>query len=544
VLSDVAENPASIAYSPIFLDRWIEVTVMKNPEVLGDRDRQAAGRGSSREGLTRRELFALAGGAALGSYVLSCAPPSRGPGASDMQIKEPLYYSSATALAHAIRTKKLSSEEIVQAFLTRIEQVNPKINAVVELVAEAALGKARHADASMARGESLGPLHGVPITLKDSIDTAGVISTGGTLGRAKFVPEQDATVAARLRAAGAILLGKTNTPELTSSYETNNLLFGYTHNPYDPTRTPGGSSGGAGAIVASGGSALDIGSDTGGSIRFPSHCCGIAGLKPTSGRVPRTGHIYPFGGFMDSFTTLGPMARYVDDLILTFPLIAGPDWRDPFIVPMPLEDPGAVDLDSLRVSFHTDNGISSPTPETVQAVRRAADSLANAGARVDEIRPSGIEEAHEIITALWSADGGAGDRKLLKKAGTTKSMMTWLDEAVPISMSEFSDLMDRWDAFRSKMIAFLENYDLILSPVNGKPAQPHGGFDDSDPMFSYTETYNLTGWPVVVIRGGTSPEGLPIGVQVIARPWREDVALAVARHLEKALGGFQPPPGL
>jgi amidase len=488
--------------------------------------------------------MALAGGAAIGSYLWSCASPSRGPQAPGTQLRDPLYYSSAAALAHAVMTKKLSSEEIVQALLKRIERVNPKINAVVELVVEEAIEKARQADASLARGERLGPLHGVPMTLKDSIDTAGVISTGGTLGRVNFVPERDATVAARLRGAGAILLGKTNTPELTSSYETNNLIHGFTHNPYDPARTPGGSSGGAAAIVACGGSALDIGSDTGGSIRFPAHCCGIAGLKPTSGRVPRTGHIYPFGGFMDSLTTLGPMARYVEDLILTFPLIAGPDWRDPFMVPMPTVDPGEVDLKRLRISFHTDNGIVSPTPETAQTVRRAAEELANAGAAVEEIRPAGIEDSYDIINALWTADGGARDRKLLQKAGTTKHTLTWLDDLVPVSMSEFSDLMDRWDTFRSKMISFLENFNLILSPVNSKPAQPHDGFDDSDSMFSYTQTYNLTGWPVVVIRGGTSPEGLPIGVQIIARPWREEVALAAARHLERTLGGFQPPPEL
>lgn len=517
---------------------------MKDPRKSHDKNQESADARVPSEGLTRRELIVLAGGAALGSYALSCASPSRGPGALDTQIRDPLYYSSAAALASAIRRRRLSSEEVVQAFLKRIEEVNPKINAVVELVAEAALEKARLADASISSGDALGPLHGVPITLKDSIDTAGVISTGGTLGRVSFVPEQDATVAARLRGAGAILLGKTNTPELTSSYETNNLIFGFTHNPYDTGRTPGGSSGGAGAIVASGGSALDIGSDTGGSIRFPAHCCGIAGIKPTSGRVPRTGHIYPFGGFMDSFTTLGPMARYVDDLVLTLPVISGPDWRDPFIVPMPPADPGSVDLKSLRVSFHTDNGIASPTSETAQTIRRAAEALADAGARVEETRPDGIEESYDIIHALWVADGGAGDRKLLAKAGTTKHTLTWLDGLVSLSMGEFSDLVGRWDTFRSRMIAFLESFDVILSPVNAKPAQPHGEFTDGDPMFSYTQTYNLTGWPSAVIRGGASPEDLPIGVQIVARPWREDVALAVARHLEQLLGGFQPPPGL
>ncbi|MEE9230049.1 MAG: amidase [Acidobacteriota bacterium] len=496
------------------------------------------------EGLTRREVLTLLNSAALGAYALSCGSAPRAPSALDTELKDPLYYSSATALAHAIRKKDLSSEEIVRVYLARIEKVNPAINAVILLAADAALERARTADASLARGESLGPLHGVPMTLKDSIDTAGMVSTGGTLGRANFVPERDATVAARLRAAGAIFLGKTNTPELTGSFETNNLLFGFTHNPYDLQRTPGGSSGGAAAIVASGGTAMDIGSDTGGSIRYPSHCCGIAGIKPTSGRVPRTGHIVPFGGILDTFTTLGPMARTVDDLILTLPLIAGPDWRDPSIVPMPLGDPQAVDLKRLRVSFHTDNGIATPTPETMQVVRRAGEALSAAGLSVEEVRPTGIEESLDIINAFWGAEGGYYERKVLEKAGTTKHSLTWMEEAKPITMHEFGDLIDRWDAFRVKMLTFFENFDVILSPVNGAPAQPHAKVVDDDPTFTYTETYNLTGWPAAVIRCGTSPEGLPIGVQVVAQPWREDVALAVASHLEKALGGFEPPAGL
>ncbi len=493
---------------------------------------------------TRRELLTMLGGAAIGAYALSCETPQRAPSGLNTDLRDPLYYSSATALAHAIRKKDLSSEEIARTYLARIEEVNTTINAVVLLAADEALERARQADASLARGEALGPLHGVPMTLKDSIDTAGMVSTGGTLGRASFVPERDATVAARLRAAGAIFLGKTNTPELTSSFETNNLLFGFTHNPYDPQRTPGGSSGGAAAIVAAGGTAMDIGSDTGGSIRYPSHCCGIAGIKPTSGRVPRTGHIIPFGGIWDAFTTLGPMARTVDDLILTLPLIAGPDWRDPSIAPVPLRDPQAVDLKKLRVSFHTDNGIATPTPETMHAVRRAGEALSAAGLAVEEVRPTGIEETLDIIKACWAAEGGYYERKLLKKAGTTKHSFTWMEEAKPIPMPEFGDLIDRWDAFRVKMLTFFENFDVILSPVYGAPAQPHVEVDESSPMFSYTETYNLTGWPVVVIRCGTSPEGMPIGVQVVAQPWREDVALAVARHLEKALGGFEPPTGI
>ncbi|ETW91961.1 MAG: hypothetical protein ETSY1_45910, partial [Candidatus Entotheonella factor] len=192
------------------------------------------------------------------------------------------------------------------------QAVNPSLNAVIKLSAERALDEARVADQAVLNGGELGPLHGVPMTIKDSLDTAGVVSTGGTKGRESYTPQEDATVVARLREAGAILLGKTNTPELTLAGETNNLIYGQTNNPYDLSRTPGGSSGGAGAIIAAGGSPLDMGSDTGGSIRLPSHFCGIAGIKPTSGRVPRTGHVVPFGlGAVDALTQNGPMARFV-----------------------------------------------------------------------------------------------------------------------------------------------------------------------------------------------------------------------------------------
>ena len=286
-----------------------------------------------------------------------------------------IIYASAKSMAQAIQDKEVSAVELVEAHLARIEKVNPTINAVVQLAADRARAEAADADSALARGESKGALHGVPFTLKDSIDTEGVVTTGGTLGRKDFVPDADATVAARLRAAGGILLGKSNTPELTLAAETDNLVYGRTNNPFDVSRTTGGSSGGAGAIVSCGGAAFDIGSDTGGSVRYPAHFCGIAGLKPNSGRVPRTGHIVPHSmGAVDSLTQNGPMARYVEDLALILPIISGPDWSDPFIVPMPLCDPADVDISGLRVCFHTDNGIGTPTAETIAAVRAAVDA--------------------------------------------------------------------------------------------------------------------------------------------------------------------------
>ncbi len=435
---------------------------------------------------------------------------------------------------------------MVQAHLARIEAVNPKLNAVVQVTAESALATARAADAALARGELKGPLHGVPFTIKDSLDTAGVISTAGTHGRRNYVPSQDATVVARLRRAGAILLGKTNTPELTLFIETDNLVYGRTNNPYDLSRSPSGSSGGAAAIIAAGGSPLDLGSDSGGSIRQPAHYCGIAGLKTTAGRAPRTGHIISYDvGPLDILTQLGPLARFVEDLILVLPLIAGVDWRDPAVVPMPVADPATVKLKGLRVAYFTDNGIAAPTPEVAAVVQAAAAALAVAGAHVTEARPPGIETTRDTWFELVTADGAAWIQRLLQEAGTTEVYPALRNRFLgreSLSAAEFSQMLTRLDRLRSGMLAFMEHYELILCPVSAYPALPHGATADLNAGFTYSRVFNLTGWPVVVVRGGSSPEGLPIGLQVVARPWGEAVALAVARHLETELGGWQPSP--
>jgi amidase len=428
-----------------------------------------------------------------------------------------IIYASATTLARAIRTKDVSSAEVVHAYLERINAVNPSLNAVVQLCADAAQVEAHAADAALARGQIFGPLHGVPMTIKDSLDTAGVITTGGTIGRASFVPAQDATAVARLRAAGAILLGKTNTPELTLAGETDNLIYGRTNNPYDLSRTPGGSSGGAAAIVAAGGTPFDIGSDTAASIRWPAHCCGIAGLKPTAGRVPRTGHIIPFGlGVRDLLTQNGPMARFVEDLRLVLPIICGPDWRDPAIVPMPLGDPAAVELTRLRAAVHTDNGVVSPTAAIQDTVRRAAQALAEAGVTVEEACPQALERSRALASALAAADGRAWVRRLLARAGTTE-VHPWLAanlaQAQEMPAHTLTELLEDIDQFRSAMLAFMASYDVILCPVNASPAPPHGTWREAfrQGAYSYTQAYNLTGWPAAVVRGARRRRGCPLG---------------------------------
>ena len=458
-----------------------------------------------------------------------------------------IIYQSAKSIAQAIQDREVSAVEVVQAHLDRIEEVNDRLNAVVKLCAERALEEARDADAALERGESKGPLHGVPMTLKDSLDTEGVVTTGGTLGRRTFVPERDATVAARLRAAGAILLGKSNTPEITFAGETDNLVYGRTNNPYGLDRTPGGSSGGAGAIVAAGGSPFDIGSDTGGSIRLPAHFSGIAGIKPNSGRVPRTGHIISYaGGAEDAYTQNGPMARYVEDLVLTLPIISGPDWEDPSIVPMSLGDPADVDLGSLRVAFYiSPPGYNAPTQETVDAVNAAVGAVSDVVASVEEDVPEPIGRVPELDERVGDGDGRATILRVLERAGTTEFapyIRSIRDEAISISTGEFTEALEDLDQYRSDMLGFMRSYDAIICATAAVPAPPHGEtFTEENRNVFYTGPYNMTGWPGTVVRCGVSPEGLPIGVQVIARPWREDVSLALAAVLESALGGYVRP---
>jgi amidase len=454
-----------------------------------------------------------------------------------------LHYASVTVLADAIRRKRVSSVEVVEACLRRINEVNPKLNAVVQLIADTARADARQADAEVARGKLRGPLHGVPFTVKDSFDTAGVISTAGTQGWAHRVPTEDATIVARIRAAGGILMGKTNTPEFTWSDETDNLVYGRTSNPYDLTRTPGGSSGGPAAILASGGSPLDVGSDTGNSIRMPSHNCGIAGIKPTAGRVSKSGHAISYRGILESWTQVGPMARFVEDLILVLPLVSGVDGRDPHAVPAPLLDPRRVDIRSLRVVFFTDAPGRTPTPETVKAVETAASALRVAGARVEAKSPPGLDDATELWHKIVFADGAAWLRRLLQGAGTEGTgSLGEIPTNQQVGSDQLTLLVEQLDEVRSRLLRFMQGVDLIVCPVMAMPAVPHGGSNDPGYADRYNEPHNITGWPVAVVRAGTSPEGLPIGVQLVAQPWREDVSLAAAKVVESASGGWRPPP--
>jgi amidase len=434
------------------------------------------------------------------------------------QMQE-LIYASATTLVRRIRNREISSEEVVQAHLQQIERVNPRLNAVVQLVAEEALDEARAADAALMRGQWIGALHGVPFTVKDWIDAAGLPCTGGDPRFRDRRPGEDATVVARMRQAGAILLGKTNVM-------VENPVYGRTNNPYNLTYSPCGSSSGEAAIIAAGGSPLGLGSDSGGSIRQPAHACGIAGLKPTMGRIPLTGH-FPFISAMnDPRTTIGPMARYVEDLALVLPILSGIDWKDASVIPMPVTDWRAVDVRSLRVAFYTHHAEAEPTRETAETCHQAARILGGMCASVEEVLPPRIEEAYFITRQYWQRPESA-------------SAEEWVpDGEFRLNSEEVEQHLFTWNRFRRALIGFMAHYDVILTPATERPATPHGTDAGRIP---YTLPYSLTGWPCVVVRGGTSPEGLPIGVQVVAQPWREDVALAVAQKLERGLGGWQPP---
>ena len=465
---------------------------------------------------------------------------------------DPLYMSTVK-LAGLLRAKKLSATEVVKLHIARIDAVNPKINAVVAKCYERALFEAGEADVALAKGRLKGALHGVPMTIKDSFDTAGLVSTGGTLGRKDFVPGKDATVVARARTAGAILLGKSNTPEFTlggGGRGTVNLIHGLTKNPYNQNYQPSGSSGGAGAIVAAGGASFDIGSDYGGSIRGPAFANGIAGIKPTLGRVPRTGHIVGYGGPFDSFQETGPLARRVEDLALITPILSGPDDWDAMMAPVPFGDPAKVDLKALRVAFYTTNGQMDPTPEIQELVKKCTAYFSELGCKITEDRPPKMKELADARRKFSEAPGGDHMRRMLKKHGTTQASPGLRTSGTPAPSADFTAACEEMDAIKSEQLAWLESYDLIICPASQRAPitldyEPPGGIEAARTRGGggYAAQYNTTGWPAGVVRAGTSTEepGLPLGIQVVGQPWRDDVVIAALAYIESKTGGYVKP---
>jgi amidase len=454
---------------------------------------------------------------------------------------------SAREQAQFVRERRISSRELIAAHLEQIAQVNSRLNAAVEVQHDRALDDAATADREVAAGLLRGPLHGVPFSIKDSIEQAGTRCTAGTLGRRNAAPSlADATLVARLRRAGAIPIARTNLPDLLFAFESANLIFGQTNNPYDVTRTSGGSSGGEAALIAACGSPLGLGSDAAGSVRLPAAFSGIAGIKPTSGRLPRTGHYPPAGGWLEMVWQIGPMARRVEDLIEAMRLLTGPDGIDPTVPDVPFREPEQVRLADLRIAFYTDNGFAAADSEVSGVVRAAANALASTVRSVAEARPACLPAAYDLEMKFIGPDGGDGLRAYLRDLGSTDvhPLLTgWLDKLEPYR-TDLDGLARYWselDGYRAEMIRFLRDYDAIVCPAYTHPALAHGESirDENFRGFSHTMAFNVAGWPAVVVRCGESSDGLPIAVQIAAAPWREDIALRVALSLEEAMGGWK-----
>lgn len=465
-------------------------------------------------------------------------------------------FPSAAEIAARIRAKAVSPVEVAQAHLARIERLNPKLNAFVDWQPERVLEQARHAEQAILRRENLGPLHGVPLSIKSSIDVAGHRSEAGTRLRAGSIAAQDAPLVARLRAAGAVILGVTNTPELLMAWETDNRLYGRTNNPWDLTRTAGGSSGGEAAAIAAGLSAGGVGSDGGGSIREPAHFCGICGLKPTPGRIPSTGHFPKSGGPFALIGVVGPMARTIEDVRLLFKVMIGWDDCDPCSAPVAVREIHEDDLRAIPIGFFEDDSRTPVTEETRAAVNHAARILSAAKFRVAPFRPEGLEEARRLWWKFFGVAGGMILGPMLR--GHESDLSPILREfylwtgAEPAHTGE--SLLATWlgrDELREKVLLQMREHPVLICPVAAIPAFHHGEREWQVEgktvkyldAWSYCEWFNLLGFPAIVVPMGRSGEGLPIGVQIVGRPWEEEVVLAVAARLEAGRGPWQGPPG-
>jgi Asp-tRNA(Asn)/Glu-tRNA(Gln) amidotransferase A subunit family amidase len=466
-----------------------------------------------------------------------------------------LVFLSAALMAERIRKKRLSPVEIVDAHLGQIERLNPTLNAFVQVDAEGARQAAQDAEIAVMHGKTLGPLHGIPISIKSSMAVAGMLCESGTRLRAGFVPVLDAPLVARLRAAGAIVMGVTNTPEFLMAWETDNLLYGRTNNPWDLQRTPGGSSGGEAAAIAAGMSAGGVGSDGGGSIRVPAHFSGICGLKPTPGRIPATGHYPVSAGPFALIGVVGPMARAVDDLKVLFEVMQGPDIGDACAAPVPVRWPTEDETRKLRVGYFEDDGRTLVTAGTRAAVRSAAEALRGAGFQVEHFQPEGLEEARRLWHKFFVVAGGMLLRPMF--GGRESDLSPLLKQFLEWSAAEPAltgeTLLEVWiqrDALRARFLKQMEHYPILVCPAAAIPAFRHGErtwqvegktvhYLDA---WSYTEFFNLLGNPAAVVPVGHSSERLPIGVQIVGRPWQEEQVLSVAAALERECGAWRIPP--
>ncbi|HYW69833.1 MAG TPA: amidase [Pyrinomonadaceae bacterium] len=459
-------------------------------------------------------------------------------------MTDDLISKSATDLCRLLAAGAISSAEIVAACLRRIDEMNPSLNAVVTVAPEV-MDRARQLDSDRAQGKIAGPLHGLPITIKDTIDTANIRTTRGSRLFADHVPASDAVVVAKLKAAGAIVLGKTNVPEMAVPYETNNLVFGRTNNPRDLSRTPGGSSGGEAAAIAAGLSPAGIGSDLSGSIRIPAHFCGIAGLKPTTGAVSMAGHLPQATGTLSLGAAIGPMATRVADLALLFNVIS-----DQSTAELRYQDQ---ELSGVGVACCFDQEASPVQDEIAGAVRQAASILSEAGLTVVEECPSAMSHAARLWIELFSRPANQQIRDLYRgredQSGLAVSRLlptdhgTTFEERIEIAEALAAAVVER-ERRREQLLRWMRHTPLILAPVSATPAFEHGAtrvtvHGRSISVFrscSYAHMANAFGLPAVVVPVARTAAGLPIGVQLIGRPWAEAQVLAVAAIIERETG--------
>jgi Asp-tRNA(Asn)/Glu-tRNA(Gln) amidotransferase A subunit family amidase len=466
-----------------------------------------------------------------------------------------LNFLPAVVLAEQIRNRKTSAVEVADAHIARIERLNPILNAFVEVNFENARRAAQQADEKVRGQEVAGPLHGVPISIKSSVEVQGMRCEAGTKLCAGNVAKKDAPLVERLRNAGAIILGMTNAPELLMAWETDNLLYGRTNNPWDLSRTAGGSSGGEAAAIASGCSAGGVGSDGGGSIRVPAHFSGICGLKPTPGRIPATGHLPQSVGPFALTGVVGPITRTIADLKIFFEVMQGPDDGDPSAAPVPVRWPNEKELKKTRIAYFEDDGRTPVTAETRAAVRKAAERLRGAGFQVEEFRPKGLEQARQVWWKFFGIAGGMLLREMTKGreqdlSPMLKQFMGWVDADPRHTADSLLDMWIQRDVVRMEIFKQMQEFPILLCPAAAIPTFHHGErswtvegktvkYLDA---WSYTEWFNALGMPAVVVPVGQSSEGLPIGVQIAGKPWQEELVLSVAEALEQAGGEWQAPP--
>jgi amidase len=473
-----------------------------------------------------------------------------------------LNFLSAVEMAAQIRARTVSPVELVAAHLDRIAELNcgreSKLNAFVHVDVDAARAQAKIAEAAVGsdkHADSFGPLHGVPISVKSSVDVTGWSCECGSRLRKGYVPSQDATLVARLRSAGAILLGNTNVPEFLMAYETDNALYGRTNSPWDWERTPGGSSGGEAAAIAAGCSAGGVGSDGGGSIRVPAHFSGICGLKPTPGRVPSTGHYPAAAGPFAQLGVVGPMARTVADVARLFSVMAGHDMGDPVSAPVPLRVRSDAEILKLRVAYFEDDGATPVTAETAAAVRAAAEALRGQGFQVEAWRPQNLDR---VWALWWNLFGRAVQTAFAatvegREAELSPLYQAWRERVglePALDGREWLNTLVGRDALREKLLRQMETFPILICPTCAIPAFRHGERDwtvqgrkvEYLKAMSYSQWFNLLGNPAAVVPVGRSAEGLPIGVQIVGRPWEDEAVLAVAAKIEAATGGFRRPP--